>query len=212
MDIIINIFKNGIEFLYGFTGDIGIAIVLLTLVVKLILLPFSIKQRIAMKKQLVVNKKIEIIKDKYKNNKKKQEVELNKIYRENSKGLVGCLIPFLQLPVISGLYMSINRLKVETITMLIPWVANIGSIDNKFVVPLIYTLITVAPSIMSYLRIFGNNETPVTIKSILPMIIFGILVTVKAPVGIGIYFITSGLFNLIEDVGFRIYSKNKAFA
>ena len=165
MDIIINIFKSMIEFFYGFTGDFGIAIVLLTLGVKLIMLPFSIKQRIAMKKQLAFSKKIESVKDKYKNNKKKQEDELNKLYLESSKGMLGCLIPILQLPIISGLYMSINRLKVEAMTILIPWAMNIGNADDKFIVPIIYTLITIAPSIISYFKIFGSNEESASIKT-----------------------------------------------
>ena len=186
MNIIINGFKFMIDLLYGLTGDFGIAIVLLTVVVKLIMLPFSIKQRIAMKKQISFSKKIEEVKKRYNNNKKKQEEELNKLYLESPKGLLGCLIPILQLPIISGLYMTINRLQVEAMTILIPWAMNIGSADDKFVVPLLYTLITIAPSIISYLNIFSNEEKSISIKSILPMIIFGLVITIKAPIALGI--------------------------
>ena len=82
-------------------------------------------------------------------------------------------------------------------------------LDNKFVVPLIYTLITIAPSIISYLRIFGSNEESASIKTVLPMMILGLIVTIKAPVALGIYFITSGIFNLIEilDLGYIVKIK-----
>ena len=212
MDVIINIFKNIVEFFYNFTGDYGIAIVLLTITVKVILLPFSIKQRVAMKKQITLSKKMEDVKVKYKNNKKKQEEELNKLYMENSKGLLGCLLPILQLPIISGLYMSINRLQLEAMSILVPWAINIGNTDDKFLVPIIYTLVTIAPSILSYLKVFDKDEKPATIKSILSMIVMGVLITVKSPIALGIYFITSGMFSLIEDIVFRIYSKNKVFS
>lgn len=212
MDVIINIFKNIVEFFYNFTGDYGIAIVLLTITVKIILLPFSIKQRVAMKKQITFTKKIEDVKVKYKNNKKKQENELNKLYMENSKGLLGCLLPILQLPIISGLYMSINRLQLEAMSILVPWAINIGNTDDKFLVPIIYTLVSIAPSILSYLKVFDKDEKPATIKSILPMMVMGVLITVKSPIALGIYFITSGMFSLIEDIVFRIYSKNKVFS
>lgn len=212
MDVIINIFKYIVEFFYQFTGDYGIAIVLLTIIVKIFMLPFSIKQRIAMKKQITFSKKIDEVKAKYKTNRKRQEEELNKLYSENSKGLLGCLLPILQLPVISGLYMSIDRLKLEAMSILVPWAINIGNTDDKFLVPIIYTLITVLPSLISYLKVFGNNEEIVKPKSILPMIIMGVLITFKAPIALGIYFITSSLFNLLEDIGFRIYSKGKRFA
>ncbi|MDC4238844.1 YidC/Oxa1 family membrane protein insertase [Clostridium tertium] len=196
MDIIINIFKTMIEFAFQITGDWGIAIVLLTITVKLLMLPFSIKQRIAMKKQIVFSKEIEAVKKKYKNNKKRQDDELNKLYLNNSKGMFGCFLSLLQLPIISGLYMSISRLPVEAMIMLIPWAMNIGSTDDKFIVPLIYTIVSILPSI----------------KSIIPMLIFGLVITVKAPIGLGIYFITSSIFTLLEDIGFKIYSKNKVFA
>lgn len=212
MDVIINIFKYIVEFFYQFTGDYGIAIVLLTIIVKIFMLPFSIKQRIAMKKQITFSKKIDEVKAKYKTNRKRQEEELNKLYSENSKGLLGCLLPILQLPVISGLYMSIDRLKLEAMSILVPWAINIGNTDDKFLVPIIYTLITVLPSLISYLKVFENNEEIVKPKSILPMIIMGVLITFKAPIALGIYFITSSLFNLLEDIGFRIYSKGKRFA
>lgn len=212
MDIIINIFNTIVNFFYHFTGDYGVAIVLLTVIVKLLMLPFSMKQRIAMKKQITFSKKVEAVKDKYKGNKKKQEEELNKLYKDSTNGLLGCLLPILQLPVISGLYMAINRLQLEAMSILVPWAINIGNTDDKFIVPIIYTLLTIAPSIISYLKIFDSAEQPVTIKSILPMIIMGVLITFKAPIVLGLYFITSSLFNLFEDIGFRIYSKNKVFS
>jgi inner membrane insertion protein len=78
-------------------------------------------------------------------------------------------------------------------------------------VPSIYTFLTIAPSIISYLKVFDDNEEAITIKFMLPMIIMGILITFKAPIVLGIYFIKSSLFNLFEDIGFKIYSKNKVF-
>lgn len=108
--------------------------------------------------------------------------------------------------------MSISRLPVEAMTMLIPWAMNIGSTDDKFIVPLIYTIVSILPSIISYFKIFNINEETISIKSIIPMLLFGLVITVKAPIGLGIYFITSSIFTLVEDIGFKIYSKNKVFA
>jgi YidC/Oxa1 family membrane protein insertase len=96
-------------------------------------------------------------------------------------------------------------------TMLNPWVMDIGSTDDKFIVPLVYTVISTLPSIISYLKIFGSKEEPASIKSIIPMMIFSIVITIKAPIGLGIYFIASS-FSLIEDIGFKLYSKNRVFA
>lgn len=96
-------------------------------------------------------------------------------------------------------------------TILIPWAMNIGNADDKFIVPIIYTLITIAPSIISYFKIFGSNEESASIKTVLPKMILELVITIKAPIALGIYFITLSTFSLVEDIVFRIYSKNKVF-
>lgn len=212
MDIITNIFKTMIEFAFSITGDWGLAIVLLTIAVKLILMPISIKQKVSMKKQVAFSKEVEVVKNKYKNNKKRQDDEVTKLYSKSAKGMLGCFLPFLQLPIISGLYMSVSRLPVESMTMLVPWVMNIGTTDDKFIIPLIYTVVSAMPSILSYLKVFDSMEVPINMKTIIPMLVFSLMITIKAPIGLGIYLITSSLFSLIEDIGFKLYSRNKVFA
>lgn len=96
-------------------------------------------------------------------------------------------------------------------TILIPWAMNIRNAYDKFILPIIYTLITIVPSIISYFKIFGSNEESASIKTVLPKMILELVITIKAPIALGIYFITLSTFSLVEDIVFRIYSKNKVF-
>lgn len=209
MNIIIESFKSMIEFAFNITGDWGTAIVILTVVVKLAMMPLSIKQRIATKKQFSFSKEIEATKNKYKNNKKRQKEELNKLYAKSTKGLLGCIIPFAQIPIISALYMAIGRLPVQAVTILVPWVMDISLPDSNFVIPAIYILISIAPSLLSYIKVFDSKDSPIKISGIIPMIIIGLVITIKAPVALGIYFITSSTITLIENIGFRLYSRSR---
>lgn len=70
MNIIFNIFNNSLNYFFNITGDLGIAIILLTISVKFLLVPLSFKQKLRMKEQQEVSKDLERIKEKYKNNKK----------------------------------------------------------------------------------------------------------------------------------------------
>lgn len=209
MNIITNILKTILDFAFGLTGDWGIAIILLTLIVRLIMSPISIKQKINMKKQQEVSKKIEAIKIKYKNNKNKLDEELKKVYEGNAKTMVGGLITLLQLPMLSGLYMTVGKLPVEAITVLVPWVISIKTYDSNFIIPIVYTLISLAPMSLSYLKVFNKGEEKPKFKIMIPMIIFNLIITIKAPIALGIYLITSSVVSLIEEIGFRIYSRNK---
>lgn len=174
--------------------------------------PISIKQKINMKRQQEVSKKIEALKIKYKNNKSKLDEELKKVYERNAKTMVGGLITLLQLPILSGLYMTVGKLPVEAITVIVPWVISIKTYDSNFIIPIVYTLISLAPMSLSYLKVFNNGEEKPKFKFMIPMIIFNLIITIKAPIALGIYLITSSVVSLIEEIGFRIYSRNKALA
>jgi len=85
--------------------DLGFAVILLTIVVRLILFPLSkssIKTQLKMKD---IQKPIEEIKQKYKDDQQKMAIETMKFYKENDiKPFSGILLLFIQLPIIFALY------------------------------------------------------------------------------------------------------------
>lgn len=206
MNIISNILNFFLNHIFNFTGDWGISIILLTLVVKTILMPLSIKQKLSLQAQQKMSKKVEEIKNKYKNNKEKQDVELQKCYQENSKSMFGCLGSFLQLPIIFALYRVISNMPAQVGTILIPWVQNIKLADSYFVIPLMYTAAALSSNILNLIPALKiDMNIRVSKANILMTSIFSVLITIKAPVALGMYFITSSLFSFIEELVFRIY-------
>src|SRR5690349_17287636 len=107
MNIISEILKNSLTYFSNLTGDLGIAIILLTIAVKVLLITISFKQKISMQKSQKISLEIEKIKEKYKNNKKKLEQELQKHYEKSAKGAFGGVIILLQLPIIYALYHAV---------------------------------------------------------------------------------------------------------
>ncbi|KNF07147.1 inner membrane insertion protein OxaA [Gottschalkia purinilytica] len=206
MNIIFNLFENLLNIFFNFTNDWGIAIVLLTASVKLVFLPMTIKQKINMLKQKELSEKIQDLKTKYKDNKDKLESEMAKHYNESTKGFLGCLSAFLQIPFIYTLYRVVLTMPVESSTIIIPWVTSIKLSDSYFIVPMIYALISLSPNLLSYIKYLDVVKQDLSNKSnIVITIIFSILVTFKSPIAIGIYFITNSIFSLIEEVAYRIY-------
>lgn len=213
MDIIINILKGILDTLISFTGDLGIAIVILTLVIKICLLPLSLKQKKTIEKQQQAPMEIEKIKAKYKNNSRELDKRLQEYSKESMKNLSGCLGMFIQLPIIYALFNVFSNLNISSGSILIPWVSSLGLHDNYFIVPIIYVLTMLAPNLISYIPYFNvKGKAALNKANMISTIFIGLMFTMKAPVALGLYFISSSLFSLIEEIGYRIYSKNKVTA
>ena len=92
-------------FLSGFIGSKGIVILLLTLIVKLVLYPLTYKMLYSQSKMAALKPQIANMKEKYKNDQQKQQMETMKLYREfGVNPLGGCFPIFLQMPIWFALY------------------------------------------------------------------------------------------------------------
>lgn len=99
-----------IETIYNFVQNYGLAIILFTVVVKLILLPLNIKSQKAMRKQQKIQPSIAKLQEKYKNDQEKLQREMMKVYKENNVSMMGgCLPMLIQMPILIGLYQVIQR-------------------------------------------------------------------------------------------------------
>ncbi len=99
-----------IEQIYNLVSNYGLAIILFTVIIKLILLPLNIKSQKAMKKQQKIQPVIAELQQKYANDQEKLQKEMMKIYRENNISMTGGCLPLLiQMPILIGLYRVIQR-------------------------------------------------------------------------------------------------------
>ena len=99
-----------LSFIYSFTNSYGLSIVLFTIFIRILLLPFAIKQQKSMADMQKIQPLINKIKEKYKNDKEKFNQEMMKIYKEhNVNPAGGCLPLIIQLPIIFGLYRVIYQ-------------------------------------------------------------------------------------------------------
>ena len=103
---------------YNLTGSYGVAIILFTLAIKVILLPFQIKSKKSMIRMNRLSGKVQEIQKKYANNQAKMNEEMQKLYAdEGINPMSGCLWSFLPLPILIALY-SIIRQPITRFMML----------------------------------------------------------------------------------------------
>lgn len=111
---IFNIFGSIFGYLlwaaYYLVNNFGIAIIIFTLVFKVVLFPSSVKQQKSMAANAKMQAKQKALQEKYKNDKQKYNEELQKLYeKENVKPFGGCLSSFLPMFVMLGIYYSVVR-------------------------------------------------------------------------------------------------------
>lgn len=108
-----------LDFLHAFVGDYGWAIVLLTVIMRLLMMPLTIKQTRSMHDMQRIQPMIKDIQKKHKDNKQKQQEEMMKLYEEHKVNpLGGCLPILLQMPVFIALFQVLRVNFVDAIAAL----------------------------------------------------------------------------------------------
>ena len=93
-----NLFGYVLNFLYKIVGNFGIAIILFSILVKVIMIPISIKQQKTMKKSQKINDEMKQLQFKYKNDPEKFNQEMMALYkREKMSPFSGCLSAIIQI-------------------------------------------------------------------------------------------------------------------
>ena len=100
-----NIFGYLLQFLYTLVNNYGLAIILFTLIIKLLLLPLSIKQQKTMKKSSELQEKVKVMQIKYKNDPEKLNKEMMNLYKtENVSPFSGCLTSIIQMLLLLSIF------------------------------------------------------------------------------------------------------------
>ena len=99
-----------LNFIYGFVGNYGLAIILFSILIKLIMLPLSIKQQKTMKKTQKVQVKLKELQKKYENDQSRLAQETMSLYKEeNVSPFSGCLSTILQFIILISIFFMVRQ-------------------------------------------------------------------------------------------------------
>ena len=105
MGAISNLFGYILNFIYQFVQNYGVSIILFSILLKLILLPLSIKQQKTMKKTAKIQVKVKELQEKYKNDQMKMNQEMMDLYKkENMSPFSGCLTSIIQIVLLFAMF------------------------------------------------------------------------------------------------------------
>ncbi len=169
----------------------GVDIILLTIVVRIVMLPLTLTQMRAQSQIQKIQPQINKIREKYKDDREKMNQEMMSIYRENKiNPLSGCLPLLLQLPVLIALYMMIQKYApINTESFL--WLNELGKPDPYYILVILFV---VTSFITQQMMITEPSQK--FINYIMP-IAMGILF-IRFPAAFFLYFDTSNIWQLGE--------------
>ncbi len=160
-----------IKAFYSFTKNYGLAIILMTVVIKIILHPLTHKSFQSMRRMSALQPKITEIRERYKSNQQQMNKEIQALYRkEKINPMGGCLPMLLQLPIFYALYTLLSGM-VELRNESFLWIKDLSLPDTvatiKASIPLLgyklgsqgYTDINVLPFIMTATTLLQSKLT-----------------------------------------------------
>lgn len=201
MNILIQIFQFLIETIYHNTGDYGVAIVMITVAIRTVFIPFNIRQRKQMKKQQEFRERVDNLKHQYCYNDQKRNAELQKMYQENGTSVMGCLPSLLQIPLMWCLYNAIRLTAFAGIsTVLLPWVPSLLMRDQMLILPIVTLVVQLLPQIYPYIWFFKRlNLQKTPFSMMITMFLANSFFVFAIPSGIGLYYFVSGFFVAVEQ-------------
>ncbi|MEI7425060.1 MAG: YidC/Oxa1 family membrane protein insertase [Candidatus Staskawiczbacteria bacterium] len=221
---------NSLVALYDYIPghDFGVAIILLTIIIRVILYPLSVKSVTSQRSLQKLQPLMQEIQKKYKDDKEKQAKEILDLYkREKINPFSGLFLALIQLPILIALYQVFwNGLKPEGLTGLYSFIINPVSIDPWFI-----HLVNLSTPNMVLAVLAGITQYFQT-KMILPkkganslgkgkendfsqamqmqmtyfMPIFTVIILISLPSALGLYWTVSGIFSIVQQY---IIFKNK---
>ena len=108
LDFFANLFGYILNFIYNLTSNYGIAIIIFTILLKLIMLPMTIKQQKSMKKSSEMQVKAKEIQEKYSSDPQKMNQEMMELYKTNN-AFGGCFTSILQIIVILSIFFLVSK-------------------------------------------------------------------------------------------------------
>ena len=105
-----NIFGYVLNFFYELIGNYGVAIILFSIILKIVMLPISIKQQKTMKKSAKIQGQVKEIQEKYKNDPTRMNQEVMDLYKkENMSPFSGCLSSILQIILVLSMFFLVSK-------------------------------------------------------------------------------------------------------
>jgi len=196
--------KQLMDLIFVYTNNYGIAIILLTVLIKLILLPFNFMQLNSLKKMQEIAPIQKKLQEEYKNNPDKLNTELMKLYQENNiNPMGGCLPLLIQFPFIIALFRVFQAYDFGGASFL--WIKDLSMPDTTYILPILAAVTTYLQTKISTPA--GADNPNASMNIIMPLMIGWF--SLKFAAGLALYWVVSNVVQIIQQL---LFTRPRALA
>lgn len=195
----LHVLTDGFVLFTHWTGNYVLGIVILTLAVRLILLPLGISQARSMQKMAKLGPRTRELQKQYKGNPQGLQAEMGKLYKEEGVNpAAGCLPLLLQIPVMYGLFDVLRSFPYKPTLGWLFW-RNLAQPDHTFILPVLVAASTFFMQKQTMALTPAQPEMQSSQKMMLWMmpVVFG-YIAFRFPAGLSIYYVMSNLFQVAQ--------------
>lgn len=209
----------------GLVGDWGLAVIVLTLIIRILLTPLMTHSTKSTARMQVMQPKLQEIQERYANDPERQAEELRKVYAEMKfNPLGGCLPIFLQMPVFFGLFTVARQVPADACFFnILPSIAQSaqGVLDaSGFQAAIPYILFDVLFGVLTFIPMVMNVSTQNDAQKSQTMIMGAVMALMMlwfgwgVPAAVLLYYVTSSLWQVVQQrvITKRVMEKAKAEA
>lgn len=194
---LVDLLRDTVNLFYRWTGNYGVSIIVLTISVRLLLLPLTLSQVRSLRKMQELQPELQRIQKKYKDDPQKLNEETLKLWREHKVSpLSGCLPVLIQLPILWALFKALNTLHFQGPASFL-WIHNLAAPDPYYVLPGLAAVTTYWQSAISMPKASADPSQQAmyrTMTYVFPFFVAWISLTL--PAGLALYWVISNLFSI----------------
>ena len=197
MSYIYNLLKQFLAFLLNTTdkyvGNFGISIIIVTILIKIALLPLTLKQDKSMKEMKKLQPELEKIKKDYAHDKQMLNIKTIELYREHKVNpMGGCLPLLIQFPILIALF-GVLRSGIIPKDSSFLWL--------KLVDPDPFYILPVLNGAVSFLqqKLMGTSDNPQMKNMMFIFPIMMIMISYRMPSGLQLYWLTSSILAVVQQ-------------
>lgn len=180
----------------GYTGNYGVSIILLTVLVRVGLFPLTYKGMVSMRRMSKLQPKMKALREKYGKDKERinrEMMEMYKRYKVNPLG--GCLPILVQMPIFFALYsalLSAIELRHEPF---IWWIRDLSTMDHLFITPLL-----MGASMFVQQKLTPTSMDPAQQRMLMFMPLIFMVFMFSFPSGLVLYWLTSNMLSILQQL------------
>lgn len=222
------VLKWMMEVINKFVHNWGVSIILMTIIIKMLMFPFTRKQSMSTLKMQEIQPKVQAVQEKYKNNPQKMQQEMQKVYQAAGYNpMSGCLPMIVQFLILWSMYNLFNNYFEFRGSSFIPhWIEDLSAGDSvyifKFNIPFFGNHLRILPFIylasqLFFGKITGMGGAPASAgqtQAQMKMMMYGMpimffVLFYNAPSGLLLYWTVSNVFQMGQQIIINNAMKNK---